>query len=60
MNDYDSGAESASLPRDPVGIIVQDSRPVPSRPRAVAFVYGYNENEQPSLPFGRWKVNKAA
>ncbi|MDR0787236.1 MAG: hypothetical protein LBG44_05165 [Gemmatimonadota bacterium] len=60
MNDHKSGAECGSLPEDAVGIIVHDSRPVPAKPRAVAFVYGYDESAQPSLPFGRWKHGEKA
>ncbi len=60
MVEHESGAECTALPENPVGIIVHDSRPVQSRPRAVAFVYGYDENTQPSLPYGRWKQGHKA
>jgi hypothetical protein len=55
MVEVDSGAENAPFPEDAVGIVVQDVRPIEHRPRAVAFVYGGEVREQPSLPYGRWK-----
>lgn len=54
MTDYDE-MDSASLPEDAVGIVVQDGRPIPARPRAIAFVWGGKVRPQPSLPYGRWK-----
>jgi hypothetical protein len=55
MSEYECGSGTSSATENPVGIVVQDVRPVPSRPRAVAFVYGSKVNPQPSLPYGRWK-----
>ncbi len=55
MSEIDFGAETPITPENPVGIVVQDVRPVQSRPRAVAFGYGGKVNPQPSLPYGRWK-----
>lgn len=40
---------------DLVGIVVQNGEPEPSRPRAVAFVWGGKVRPKPSLPYGRWK-----
>lgn len=39
-----------------VGIVVQNGRTAPTRPRMIAFVWGGETQDTPSLPFGRWKV----
>jgi hypothetical protein len=41
---------------DAVGIVVQNGRSTPARPRTAGFVWGVRMYAPPSLPFGRWKV----
>ncbi len=42
---------------DPPGIVVLDRAEPPRRPLISAFIWGAPQRQQPTLPFGRWKVS---